>query len=340
MELGYIISVFLLIIAFSLVFTNNNFEKNQKLVLNLTQENTSDFRPEENLENTTIGTTQHISIKNCKTMRNETRIEIKTFHPLLARNIRWSSLPIKVYVDTSECSFGEQNDVIRGINHWNSITKMNLFSMVNNISNADVVVRCTSFIEDYKDTSGIVVLGEAKIGSIVNTGLFNVSKNAIVFIKTRSKKCIQPITVIHEFGHVLGLDHVNDTNNVMYPFENCNERVENYTIETIKNLYKYPSLPELSLENITIKAENSKLIISGVVKNYGLKTSNKTQLDVLVDNSKFYSMNIPKLDIGEGVEFTISGVMNNKFKKISVVIDPYNEVKEMFENNNAFVLEC
>ena len=283
---------------------------------------------------------ENISIESCKTIYNKTSISIETYHPLLAKNIRWSVLPIKVYVDENDCTFGEKNDIINGINKWNIALGKTFFAITNDSKEADVIAKCTDFIRDYIEQNGIVILGEAKIERTVDTGLFNISESAIVYIKTRSKKCIEPVTVIHEFGHILGLDHVNDTKNIMYPYEDCDEEIENYTIETIKNLYSFQSLAELAFENISVNLENDKLVVDGILRNYGLVASNKTNLVIYVDNKTFYTLDIQELNPGEGIKFTVSGFLDKPFKQIVIYIDEENNVSELFENNNEFILKC
>lgn len=335
----YAAILLLLLMILTLYYTGSSFftleNKNTQ-----TEYSNYTYTPKLITENTSIQSHNNISIKNCKIFNNNTFISMKTYHPLLAKNLRWPSLPIKVYIDKQGCTFGEENEIISGINKWNSILHKEFFIVINDSEDADVIAKCTDFIQDYPKQEEIVILGEAKIKKIIDTGLFNISESAVVYIKTRSKKCIEPVTVIHEFGHILGLDHVNDTKNIMYPYEDCDEEIENYTIETIKNLYSFPSLAELAFENISVNLENDKLVVDGILRNYGLVVSNKTNLVIYVDNKTFYTLDIQELNPGEGIKFTVSGFLDKPFKQIVIYIDEENNVSELFESNNEFILKC
>ncbi|MCD6482936.1 MAG: matrixin family metalloprotease, partial [Candidatus Aenigmarchaeota archaeon] len=331
----YAVIVLILLALLTIYYTGTTF-----FTLENKSANSRTYMPKIVKENTNIEVFENISIESCKVIYNKTSISIETYHPLLAKNIRWPSLPIKVYVDEHECTFGEKNDIINGINKWNTVLDKTFFVITNNSKEADVIAKCTDFIRDYTEQNEIVILGEAKIERMVDTGLFNISEDAVVYIKTRSKKCIEPVTVIHEFGHILGLDHVNDTKNIMYPYEDCDEKIENYTIETIKNLYSFSSLAELAFENISVDLEDNKLIVNGLLRNYGPVASSKTNLVIYVDDKTFYTLDIQELKPGEGIKFTVSGFLDKPFKQIIIYIDEENSVSELFENNNEFILKC
>ena len=123
----------------------------------------------------------------------------------------WNSSELTFYSKIKE---NTSLQLIReGIDTWNKeAAGLIKFTEVADPEKAHFIVRYATAGEyKEKNTSAITVtLGEAKL-DVINTGLFNLVRSAEMLYTPTSSECENKITIIHELGHVLGLDHDNTT---------------------------------------------------------------------------------------------------------------------------------
>ena len=250
---------------------------------------------------------------------------LKLSHPLIAENARWARMPIKVFIDSS-CSKSKVESIKKAMQIWEEVTNHLIkFELVE--KDYQVLIKCSNLLEE---SEGYSAIGEAK-PTLIWTGHFHLIKNATITFLKRRISCVKPIVELHELGHVLGLDHVNDSRNVMYPYEKCDQTIPNYTIATLKKLYSIPSLPDLYISNFSLKVEGKLGEMEIEIGNKGLVESNETQIKVHFDG-KVERFKLKPLLPGN---FQILRIKNLKLEKeIKVVLDPENLIEELDEGNN------
>jgi hypothetical protein len=144
---------------------------------------------------------------------------------------------------------------------------------------------------------------------------------------------------MHELLHVLGFDHAQNSNSIMYPFLDCDQQLDSVYIDRINYLYSFPSLPDLEIENLTASLSNRFLDYNLTVQNEGLARSGVSYLDVYVDDKRVDTIKIDELNIGYGEIISMTNFMISKinFNQIKFVVR--TDYEELNKNNNQDILE-
>lgn len=159
--------------------------------------------------------------------------------PMLSDNPRWRTLPIDIYMDYISCK--PYADNIRwAAQTYESETVMKFRFIENSSCTGCIKINC--FTEDKANVteSGNFIyttLGEARITGYYYIGSMTIISGAEFDVYSTSRGCIRPIRYIHELGHALGFDHTNDTQSVMYQYEDCNEIITEEMKNSLSELY-------------------------------------------------------------------------------------------------------
>lgn len=268
----------------------------------------------------------------------------ETSYPLLFENPRWAKMPIRYYLD-AESGEGIQNfgpedlsDVRIAFDIWNEKTGGTIILVeTGNRAEADVFV---SWFPSIREVKGGKVVGEGGPSKAVNTGLFTLISEGEIFLVPDERSCINVNRAVHEFGHVLGLDHTHDENDVMFSREvNCEQELTQTTINVVKNLYEIPASPDMIFLNASGTKRGVLMDMTFSVKNQGLLNSPATVVDLFADGKRIESFDLPSMKPGETITTKLTNVrVPAEFSTMSLVVDPSNIISEIFEDNNAITL--
>jgi len=160
---------------------------------------------------------------------------------MIKENIRWRELPIHVYIEKTgsyNCDL-QRDEILEAIRIWESETVVS-FKLTDNKSCTNCVyVKCFTETEANVTISGEYIyktLGEAHPVYYQLDDFYLIDSGYIGVYRT-SVKCIRPIKYIHEFGHMLGLAHSENENNVMHQYEECDQVITNEIKYTLEQLY-------------------------------------------------------------------------------------------------------
>lgn len=157
----------------------------------------------------------------------------------LEQNIRWRKFPVKIYIATETCTDTQVYEIKRALEIWERETVAS-FSLTDNKNASQVVtVKCYPETQSYYlgDDEGVYQkLGEA-LPAYVNISDFNIIEGGHVNIYRTTIACDRPQRYIHEFGHILGLNHTQDDTDIMYPYEGCSQLIKPDTIGILEKLY-------------------------------------------------------------------------------------------------------
>lgn len=243
------------------------------------------------------------------------------------QNMRFSESPIsyKIY----DCPLNKKTNMIDAFGKLSDLTILNFYE---SSSNEDISVYCDS---STKIEEGLFIAGEGGPTNITKSGEFNIiSKGRILLF--RESSCAIPNIAIHELLHVLGFDHVDDHNNIMYPVAKCSQEISQETIKTINTLYSVPSLPDLIFEEVGATMRGKYLDVNMSVRNAGLDFADKSKIKIYADGSLVKEFNLSELDYGHGKMIVLTNIWVSQLsvQKIYFEIESsYEELKK--ENNNV-----
>ncbi len=257
-------------------------------------------------------------------LSNSVAIDMQ-FYP----NMRYPSriITYKIY----NCSLQKKNDMERAFEILSNKTILKF----NPAENEEISVTCDNKV---KMEEGLFIAGEGGPTKIVQTDLFNVILKGKVLL-IRDSSCPNPNIAIHELLHALGFDHSENKNNIMYPVSKCEQTIGDDTIALINELYKTPTYPDLSFENVSAVLNGRYLKAEISVKNDGLIVSKEGKIFIYADDDLENTFDLKPLDIGAGLKMTLENVWISRRnpEKLKFVID--YDFEELDKNNNEIILE-
>jgi hypothetical protein len=122
---------------------------------------------------------------------------------------------------------------------WESTTVVRFSQTTNSSCGECIKVTC------YSESQAEITQTEQYIYTLVGEGWsvsyrlgnFSIITEGGVDIYETTTSCIRPIRYIHEFGHALGLNHTDDKNSILFPYEDCNQIITKEIVDTLAQLY-------------------------------------------------------------------------------------------------------
>lgn len=150
---------------------------------------------------------------------------------------KWASVPVTVYA-TNQLSNYEIQQLIQAIGVWNSTrvgTVLKYGGVKNYVSTPGWdKINCVGKLRLQDGVNGNTILDHNNTGEIIIEGDIFIN-NKISFSQNSSIKLES--VLVHELGHFLGLDHINNINSVMYPYYTGRVALDAIDINDLDNLY-------------------------------------------------------------------------------------------------------
>ncbi len=185
---------------------------------------------------------------------------------------------------------------------------------------------------------GLFIAGEGGPTNITKTENFNVILNGRVLL-IRESQCQTPNVAIHELLHVLGFDHSDNPNNIMYYLSSCKQTIGDDIPELINRLYATPTYADLSFENVSATMHRRYLDINISVRNNGLKASEEAKVIIYVDGKNVEEVELDPIEIGFGRTIGLRNIWVSQInvEQLEFFIDAGFE--ELEKNNNRIILQ-
>jgi hypothetical protein len=246
-------------------------------------------------------------------------------------NMRFPAQLITYKIDN--CPLKRKNDMEQAFLVMSEKTILD-FELVD--YNENIYVTCN---DEVKNEGGLFIAGEGGPVNITKTNLFNVIFTGKILL-IKDSNCPEPNIAIHELLHVLGFEHSDNKGNIMYPVSDCNQVIGDDMITSINELYKTSSYPDLAFENVSANIDGKYLDSTIVVRNNGLKSSLNSNLLIYADEELVKSFDIKSLDVGVGMEMSLSNVWVSKRNPSSLKFVINNSEQEISKINNEMVLSA
>ncbi len=236
------------------------------------------------------------------------------------------------YEISDECSLQKKGDMVWAFEIIEDETILDFYSVEN-----DGLIKV--YCEDRnRIKEGLFIAGE---GGPVNVSIgkyYNVIHGGEILL-IKASTCERPNIAIHELLHVLGFDHSDNPNNIMYPISKCKQTIGDDTIDLINDLYSISNYPDLEFENASANLKGRMINIDFSVRNEGLRDSEGFSVVLYLNNKEIKRFDSDGLKIGYGERVRLSNYVISQLKVDEVRFVIESDFNELRKDNNEIVLE-
>ncbi|HTY44108.1 MAG TPA: matrixin family metalloprotease [Patescibacteria group bacterium] len=248
-------------------------------------------------------------------------------------NMRFPSTDIS-YGFNSSCSQKRISDMVQAFSQLSQQTNLT-FSQVDN--NEEITITCSNQV--VPQGNGLFIAGEGGPTKVIAEDKFNVILNGEVLLLT-DPSCSHPVVSMHELLHVLGFQHSLNPNNIMYPITNpnCMQTLGQDIPAVLNQVYSYPSLPDLELQNVSASMHGRYLDVNLTILNNGLADAQPSKIDIYADGNLIKELDEDGIKLGEGEIITLGDIFVTKISinQLEIVVN-YN-FNELEKDNNQVTL--
>ncbi|MCX6746524.1 MAG: matrixin family metalloprotease [Candidatus Pacearchaeota archaeon] len=233
----------------------------------------------------------------------------------------------------SDCPLPKENEMESAFNRIQELTILNFYPVSDN---EEISITCQN--KNKIDAGGLFIAGEGGPVNITVAGDLNVIKKGEILL-IRESNCERPNIAIHELLHVLGFEHSDNSNNIMYSITECDQTISDDIIELINKLYSIPSNPDLVFEEVSAEMNGRFLDTTITVRNNGLVDSEYARIMIYADDKNVKEIDLEPLEVGEGKMITITHlwIPQISVNKLDFIIETTFE--EINKENNKMTLE-
>jgi len=245
-------------------------------------------------------------------------------------NLRFPSEKISYFIN-SNCDSKKNSQIIKALNILAQESKIISFYSADE-KNAEIVIGCSK--DSYETEKNSFIAGEGGPTNYINSTLYPIILRGKVILYEETK-CDYPVTELHELLHVFGFDHINNSQMIMYPYVNCEQRINPEVTSELIRLYSIPSLPELYFENVSGSKDRKYLNLSVHVNNKGLADADKVSLEIYTNGEKLETYDLGEIEYGAGSNFFVGNLemQSSTVKSVKLVI--VSGERELDNNNNV-----
>lgn len=245
-------------------------------------------------------------------------------------NMRFETPRISYRVD-SDCTLSKRGEMEEAFEMVENLTILEFYPVV---ESEQILVSCQS---KNKVKEGMFIAGEGGPVNITGGENFNVIyEGQILLIK--NSNCERPNVQIHELLHVLGFNHSENSNNIMYPVSKCKQTIGEDMIEEINRLYSYEALPDLKFKSANARIDKISMDLNVTIMNDGLKRAEKSNLAIYADSKKIKNIEIDPLGIGYEVRIGLRNILISKLNVDDIKLTIESNFTELSLDNNNISL--
>jgi hypothetical protein len=239
-----------------------------------------------------------------------------------------SDISYKIY----NCDSQKNQDILYS---FNLIENHSILRFYETQDNEDISVFCDK--NSSKNFENYLIVGEGGPVNITISGDYKIIKKGEIFLFKKSD-CKTPNIAIHELLHVLGFNHSSNSNDIMYPISNCNQKINEDIFYYLNEIYSIPSLPDLEINNISSIVHGRFLDLNASVRNIGLISSINSTLFIYNNNEKIEFFDIGELCEGCTKILSIKNAWIKNYKINNFSIEIKTNEKELNKENNKINL--
>lgn len=262
--------------------------------------------------------------------RTEFNLNNDTMNMQFYENMRFPDKRISYLIDDA-CSLKKKNSMKRAFDIIENLTVLEFYPLSEDF---EIEVTCQ---EKVVMNGGLFIAGEGGPINITDGDKYSVILDGSILL-IKDSLCPRPNVEIHELLHVLGFNHSDNENNLMYPVSKCNQVISEDILEKINELYLEESYSDLNFESANAEIDGRNLDLNLSIRNSGLKDSEEAIVKIYFDDTIIKELDLAELEIGYGVKIELKNIWLKKIKteELKVVIE--TNFNELSKENNEIIL--
>jgi len=234
---------------------------------------------------------------------------------------------------TGECTPDKKERVYEAFNIIATETK--ILSFKESLANPKIVIFCSEV--EKETTENTYIAGEGGPEKVLNSTLYPIIGGGRVYLYGTKKEsnCEYPVVEIHELMHVFGFNHIKNKSSILYPYLDCEQKLDVEIIDELRRLYSIEPKAELKIKEANVSKSGVYLNFDIKIENIGLIDAKNNVLRIKTSSSSLIK-DFELDDIEPGTTQTLK-VQNLKLPSRNtdgVVIEIITETKEFYPENN------
>jgi hypothetical protein len=201
-------------------------------------------------------------------------------------------------------------------------------------SNEEIIVQCDS---KEQVEGGMFIAGEGGPTNITVAGDLNIITSGKILL-IREPNCPRPNVPLHELLHVLGFDHSENEDNIMYEITKCKQTLGEDIPGFINEIYSIPSYPDLTFEDAEGNMQGKYLNANFSVRNQGIISSPDTEILIYADDKIVKEVELESLRVGYGTKISLYNIWVNKISLDEIRFVINSDFEELSRENNEITL--
>lgn len=255
------------------------------------------------------------------------------------KNMRFNHNQISYFIN-NKCSSEKSQSMERAFSIISEKTGVLSFSQTFSEDAADILVGCSA--DSYEKEKNIFIAGEGGPTNITNSSYPVITKGKILLYSEEGANCEQPLLEIHELIHVLGYNHINKSNDIMFPYLDCAQQINDDLIEHIKKLYSIAPFAELYFSNVNAYKEDymghSYLNFNVSIENQGIIYAENIKLIVYADGKEISTFENKDIKYGASSSSYVKNLPLPSRSVSKVKLEVTTSTRELDKKNNIFEL--
>lgn len=248
-------------------------------------------------------------------------------------NMRFPDKKI-TYNFKDECS-GEK--IVNAGEAFSVLEEKTILKFEKTSNNPQIIIFCSD-ISPEPEEKGYFIAGEGGPTEVINTTLYGAILSGKLSL-FRDETCNKPHIATHEILHVLGFEHNNNPESILYPTLDCDQEIDSYIIEDINNLYSVEGKADFKIINVNAVKSGRYLSFDIEIINRGLSNAENLVLSVYADGEFVKDFEMDAVGIGIKKTLHVENLAISRFAdEVSFVLDEQNIIPEIFEDNNEIEL--
>lgn len=211
-----------------------------------------------------------------------------------------------------------------------------ILSFKESLTNPIIIIFCNEV--EKETTENTFIAGEGGPEKVLNSTLYPLIGGGKVYLYGTKKdsNCEYPVVEIHELMHVFGFNHITNKSSILYPYLDCEQKLDAEIISELRRLYSIEPKAELKIKNATVSKSGIYLNFNIEIENIGLIDANNNVLQIKTnENSLIKDFELDDIEPGTTQTLKVQNLKLPSRNTNEIVIEIKTSTEEFYVENNV-----